>query len=132
MRRMEGGGFGGGGWGCGGWRWGLTKAEVVEDIAEVGEVDGLSAVEVAGGPGEGLLAKVVENGGEIGEVDGAVGVGVAEEFGGDQKVVGFDGFAAECCEVRESVIEDGEGFVGGECSAGDAGGVGAAVGDLVL
>ena len=39
-------------------------------------------VEVAGGPVGGGLAEVVEEGGEVGEVDGVVEVGVAGEGGG--------------------------------------------------
>src|SRR5271170_2966652 len=73
----EGGRFGSGNAGVGD---GL--AEVVEDVGEVGEVDGRSAVEVAAGPLARGLTEVVEDGGEVREVDAAVDVGVAEEFGG--------------------------------------------------
>jgi hypothetical protein len=54
-------------------------AEVVEDVGEVGEVDGGLVVEVAGGPGGGLGAEVLEDGLEVSGVDDAIGVGVAEE-----------------------------------------------------
>ena len=58
---------------------GVGLAEVVEDVGEVGEVDGGGAIEVAVGPEGGGGAEVVEDGGEVGEVDVAVVVGVADE-----------------------------------------------------
>jgi len=70
-------------------------AEVIEDVGEVGEVDGGLAVEVSGGPGGDGLAEVVEDSGEVGEVNGTVGVGVAEEFGGEEEGIGVGWLVAE-------------------------------------
>ena len=84
----EGGGFGGGGCVNGHLSLvigeavglGVGLAEVVEDVGEVGEVDGGGVVEVAGGPVWGRIGlEVVEDGGEVGEVDVAVEIGVAGE-----------------------------------------------------
>jgi hypothetical protein len=80
--------------GKGGCRDSERNSKVVEDVVEVGEVDGGGVVEVAGGPGEGGGAEVAEDGVEVVEVDGAVEVGVAGEGGGDEDGVGVDGLAA--------------------------------------
>jgi hypothetical protein len=109
-------------------------AEVVEDVVEIGEIDGGGAVEVAGGPGGGGGAEVGEDEVEIVEVNGAGEVGVSEEFGADEEGVGVDGKAAEGGEGggKRGVVDEGEGGVGGEGGAQDAGGVGFAIVDLRL
>src|SRR5690349_1116045 len=56
---------------------GVGSTEVVEDVGEVGEVDGWGMVEVAGGPGGSCGAEILEDGVEVGGVDMAVDVGVA-------------------------------------------------------
>ena len=108
-------------------------AEVVEDVGEVGEVDGGLGVEVSVGPGGGGFVEVVEDDGEVGEVDAAVEVGVAgevEDVGG-----GGEGGVGEVVVVDEP-LGDGVERVGrsgerGSVGDGDAEGVDAVGGGVV-
>src|SRR5271169_308688 len=127
-------GFGCGEGGLGDIGVGVGLAEVVEDVGEVGETDAGGTVEVAAGPGEGVLAEVVENGGEVGEGDVAIGVGITQEFGRNKERVGVDGKSAESGKGRgeSGVVDDGYSIAGGKSGTGNASGVGLAVEDLVL
>jgi hypothetical protein len=117
----EGSGFGG--WDGGVWE-GL--AEVIEDVGEVGEIDGGGIIEVAGCPGAGLLAEVVEDDGEVGESDLAIDVGVTREDWGEEKggLIGGD-FGSEVAGAEE--LSGGE-FRGGGFELLPA--VGGEVGDI--
>jgi len=130
----EGSGFGGGDGGGGVAEVGVGLAEIVEDVGEVGEVDGGLSVKVSGGPCGGGLAEVVEDDGEVGEADGAVDVGITEEFGTNKNGVKIDGESAESCEggSLSAVIEDGNTGSCRKCGAENAGGVGFTIVGLSL